>query len=124
MRQLYTAIEFLQNDTGEYPNHFDESPCINASANNEIFLNDCAAGLECTDGNFVGWNGPYVGNVPLDPWGSNYLFDTDYTCHTNVPGCEVLADGTVVRAIVSFGPNGVGINQYNEPDNQVFVICR
>ncbi len=123
MRQLYTAIELLYNDTGEHPNHFPAKPCVNTSSNNEIFLNDCSAGIQCTDGAFNNWQGPYVLGVSPDPWGSNYLFDTDYTCHTNVPGCQNVADGTQVRAIVSFGPNRVGINQYNEPDNQVFVIC-
>ena len=124
LRQIYSAIEVMYNDTGEHPNHFSAELCVNTTSNNEIFLNTCEAGLECTDGTFPNWDGPYIADVPQDPWGSDYLFDTDYTCHTNVPGCEHLPDDTTVRVIQSFGPNGVGINEYDEPDNQVLVLCQ
>ena len=123
LNQVIHAMEILYDDTGEHPNHFSADPCVNTTVNNEIFLNECEAGIACTDGFYANWNGPYLA-VPVDPWGNNYLFDTDYTCRSNVPGCENVPDGTVVRAILSFGPNGIGINQYDEPDNQVMVICQ
>lgn len=124
MRQLVVAAETLLSDTGEYPNHLPPDPCVNTVANNEIYFNDCAAGIMCTDGNFNNWKGPYAVSITKDPWGSDYLYDSDYVCRDYVPGCENIPDNTQVKAVVSYGPNGIGLNQYNEPDNIVLVLCQ
>ena len=124
LQQINLAMERLFDDTGEYSNHLPLSPCVNASANNEVYLNACAAGLSCNDGAFANWRGPYIAAVEPDPWGSNYLFDSDYTCRSYTDGCQNVPDNTQVRALVSYGPNRVGLNQYNEPDNLVVIICR
>jgi len=123
LRQLHTGIEELYFDTGRYPNGEPEIPCVNEVDDNEIFLNTCEAGLACEDGNFSNWDGPYVGNVTADPWGSDYLYDTDYQCFTDIQGCELFPDGEQVRALVSFGPNMKGINVYDE-DDIVLVVCK
>jgi len=64
-----------------------------------------AAGLVQTDGNYRNWAGPYIGLIPLDPWGNNYFFDTDYT-----------VDGNLRVVVGSYGPNGVGLNLYDSDD--------
>ena len=64
-----------------------------------------AAGLLTTNGSFPNWNGPYLPSIPLDPWGNNYFFDSDY-----------LVNGHNRVVIGSFGPNGVGPNVYDSDD--------
>ena len=54
LKQFPTAIEFLYDDTGRYPNNLTLSPC---RQNPEVYLNSCAAGIACTDGSFSNWNG-------------------------------------------------------------------
>jgi hypothetical protein len=58
--------------------------------------------MVATDGGYPGWDGPYLANVPRDPWGNNYFFDNDYTINQQN-----------VVAIGSFGPNRVGPNNYD-----------
>ncbi|HLC44531.1 MAG: hypothetical protein A2722_01440 [Candidatus Doudnabacteria bacterium RIFCSPHIGHO2_01_FULL_50_11] len=123
MKQLNLAMERLFDDTGEYSNHELPDPCIDSSGAG-VSLDACEAGLACDDGNFQNWQGPYVGTLEADPWGSQYYFDPNYTCFQNVDGCGDVPDNTPVRAIVSFGPNLVGPGLYDEPDNHVVVLCR
>ena len=122
LTQISLAMEFLYDDTGEYPAHCLAYPPCSCSGGPERLLNSCQAGLECTDGGFSNWNGPYI-NDTRDPWGNYYIFDADFTCNTGVLGCEGIPNGTVTRAIHSGGPNGSGINSY-DADNIVLVLCR
>ncbi len=124
LKAIHDAVEVMYNDTGEYPNHFAGSPCVDTTVGNEIPLSDCASGIQCEDGSFTAWAGPYIGVVPLDPWGNDYHIDYDFECYTGVPGCQDVPDGAVVRALVSFGPNGNGINNFNDTDDQVLVMCQ
>ena len=119
LNQLRTAIGILEIDTNLYPNKISATPCVQ---NPEVYLNSCAAGIECTDGGFPGWNGPYISKVPLDPYGTNYYFDPDYQC-TDQKGCEGIPSGTWVRAILSFGPNKAE-NYGPGSDDIVSVLCR
>ena len=121
MAELYTAISVLANDTNEWPGHQSVN-AINAAGNNEICdedinsntctikLSDQAAGLVDTDGNFGGWNGPYIHKIPLDPWGREYFFDTDYLIDINDDpnGC---GGGGPTNAVVigSYGPDEAGV---------------
>jgi len=123
LEQIYKAIEFLYDDTEEYPAHCLGFPPCSCSGGPERVLDACTAGLECTDGGFPNWDGPYVSKIPKDPWGNSYIFDADYRCNTGVKGCEGIPDGATVRAIHSGGPNGSGINIY-DADNIVSVLCR
>ncbi len=120
LSQFYLAIELLYDDTGQHPRHLSPSPCVQ---NPELYLDTCRAGLECTDGGFPDWNGPYIPKVPEDPWGNRYIFDPDYRCNSGVLGCEGIPNGTMTRTIHSGGPNGSGINGYDS-DNIVLVLCR
>ncbi|PIS04616.1 MAG: hypothetical protein COT81_05470 [Candidatus Buchananbacteria bacterium CG10_big_fil_rev_8_21_14_0_10_42_9] len=115
VRQIVTAIALLENDSGEWPGHKTIEDVESGGSGNEIWdLNVDLAGIAGTDGNFSGWDGPYMNSVPLDPWGNNYFFDTDYDID---PGA-----GQKWAAVVgSFGPNGVGQNVYDS-DNIFLVL--
>ena len=77
--------------------------------NNELWdLSAQEAGLTQTDGLFSGWKGPYLNSAPIDPWGNNYFFDTDYDIGSSTP--------VWVAVIGSFGPNGVGQNVFDSDD--------
>lgn len=116
IEQLKTAVEILYQDTGQHPAHLSLSPCVQDP---EVYLNLCSAGLLCTDGAFPTWAGPYMTNIPPDPWNRQYRFDPDYTCNGQ-PGCEGIPNGTVLRALHSFGQDGV---QYTV-DDVAAVLCR
>jgi len=114
LQNLRTAIGQLEDDTGEWPDHKQIDVVEGGAAGNELWdLNEPRVGLIATDGLFSRWNGPYTftRRIPLDPWGNNYFFDTDYTVNGN--------DAVVLG---SFGPNGVGPNLYDSDDIiEVFV---
>jgi general secretion pathway protein G len=102
---IFKALILLETDTNQWPGH-QEIGRIHLADDNELWdLNGASAGLTATDGNFPGWNGPYLASVPKDPWGNDYFFDTDY----DVNGKDRVALG-------SFGPNGVGPNLYDDDD--------
>lgn len=107
LRSIGTAISVLAVDTGMWPH---KRPVGDVSGNEVWDLNSPGAGMVATDGGYPGWNGPYLANVPRDPWGNNYFFDNDYTIN-----------GQYVVAIGSFGPNGVGPNNY-DADNIIVII--
>lgn len=118
LSQLRSAIFMLEANTGLHPNKLSPTPCVQ---NPEVFLDQCAAGLECTDGGFPDWKGPYVESVPKDPWGTYYYFDPDYHC-TDAIGCE-RASGETVRVIESFGPNKTQ-NYGPGSDDIVLILCQ
>ena len=109
--QIAKAILFLQSDTGKWPG--GQIPGVPPSGGNEITdLNQGRAGLCANDGRFQNWKGPYFARcpVPKDPWGNNYIFDTDY-----------FVDGSPRVAAASGGPNKSGNNTYDE-DNVVEIL--
>lgn len=126
LREIRTAIDRMAIDTGKYPTYAasknSETVCVDTSPNNEMYVDDAEAGIGSTDGNYPSWNGPYMRNVPLDPWGNRYIFDADYECVRASTGCENYTEGQTVLAIHSSGPNGSAINVYDE-DNIVLVLC-
>jgi len=102
---IVTAVKSLEADTGEWPGHQDVDE-LTVSGSNEIWdLSVQLAGITDTDGLFVRWNGPYMVNIPEDPWGNEYFWDSDYEL-----------DGRDHVVIGSFGPNGVGQNLYDSDD--------
>jgi len=107
LKSIQNAISVLAVDTGMWPH---KRPVGDASGSEVWDLNSSSAGLVATDGGYPGWNGPYLANVPRDPWGNNYFFDNDYQIN-----------GQNVVAIGSFGPNGVGPNNY-DADNIIVII--
>lgn len=126
LREIRGAVDRLAIDTGRQPTYGatkrSETECVDTSDDNELYADDPAAGLTATDGNYVGWNGPYFENLPNDPWGNRYIYDPDYDCNQASVGCEPFTDGQTVLAIHSSGPNGSAINTYDE-DNIVLVLC-
>jgi general secretion pathway protein G len=118
--EIYKAMQTLSNDTGAWPGN-QTADAINLTNGNEICgactvgLNDPAAGLQSTDGSFENWSGPYMNEVPLDPWGNEYFFDTDYRVSADNKPCP---SGTCFDAVSvgSYGPDGTGNNLYNEDD--------
>lgn len=117
INQIRKAIDMMAIDTGYWPSHQQlDIVCTDlpggCPANNEVCDDGCAhnidsgqAGIVATDGLYFGWAGPYMDSVPLDPWGNQYFFDTDYTYN-----------GDTVVVVGSYGPNGEGLNQYDEDD--------
>jgi len=129
MKSLHTAMELLFTETGLYP-HKENRYCPPLSgADNEVDLSTAAAGLVATDGNFPGWDGPYIFNA-IDPWGTPFFFDQDYQCTAGALGCGGVADaGNDSSVIVSCGPNrqldaGNGNACAYDNDNVVLVLCR
>ncbi len=124
LRNIRSGIEMLFDDTGQYPAHIGFASDCDPETGPEEYLDTCTAGLQCTDGGFPNWGGPYMTEVPEDAWGNSYIFDADYTCSPGIRGCEEYTAGgnNNVRAIHSGGPNGSGINSYDS-DNIVLVIC-
>ncbi len=124
LKALADALDVMSADTGVIPVAGPaKGPIDPCTQDPEVALDWCDAGLQCTDGNYTNWKGPYMNIIPKNPWGNSYIFDPDYTCYTNIPGCEGVADGTQVRALHSYGPNGA-INNYTNADNVVRVLCQ
>jgi type II secretion system protein G len=113
---INAAINLLRNDTGQWPAHLTDSPC---SQDPETSLQLAAGGLVATDGSFPNWQGPYMAQMPLDPWGSNYYFDGDYTCGPAIDGCKHV--NYTIRVILSFGPDKEP--QYSTGDDIVHMLC-
>jgi len=120
--QIFKAITMLGNDTEVWPGQ-QAVDAVNVGANNEICddgctygLSDSRAGITSTDGNYPGWYGPYMNMIKFDPWNNEYFFDTDYRVTVDDEPCN--GGGTCVDAVVvgSYGPDGLGNNQYNGDD--------
>ena len=107
LKSIEVAIKALATDTGLWPH---KRTSEDASGNEVWDLNAPSAGLVATDGGFPDWDGPYIATVPLDPWGNNYFFDNDY-----------YINGQQFFAIGSFGPNGIGPNNY-DTDNIIIIL--
>ena len=69
--------------------------------------------LDCVNDSGGYWAGPYMRIMPKDPWGNYYWFDADWNNRE---------DGWDYVAVGSNGPDGVGINDYDDPDNIVKTI--
>lgn len=122
VKEIYNAIIMLESDVEEWPGH-QESNKINQISNNEICSDGCSFGLSdnqsgivSTDGNYSNWKGPYMPSIPLDPWGNEYFFDTDYDIDID----PVAKKWAVV--IGSYGLNGTGNNLYDEDDIFYIII--
>lgn len=104
-RSILNAILLLESDTGLWPGG-QEAFKVNQTDDNEICPDGCAfglsdsqAGLTSTNGSYPNWKGPYIKEIPTDPWGNEYFFDTDYDID---PG----AGREWVVVIGSYGPDG------------------
>ena len=110
---LSGIMETLHADTGRWPGW------------NNIWgdlgrWNDGQTGLVATDGRFDNWKGPYITEVPVDPWGNAYYYD-------GPPRGGVLEIGPGQSAICSAGPDGIlDWSSFNRPDRtaQGDDVCR
>lgn len=124
INQIYTAMSMLANDSNLWPGQQTVGAVAGGGAGNEICGDGCAyglgeseAGIIDTDGNYPGWQGPYMINMPLDPWDNEYFFDTDYSVDADNNPCGCGGGGCVDAAVVgSYGPDGTGNNSYNCDD--------
>ncbi len=117
---VYQSIVMLSNDTNEWPGHQKVGEVASAADNEfcdtDINGNSCAqklsddeSGLVTSDGGFGSWNGPYIVRIPLDPWGREYFFDTDYQVDIDGNPCGCGGGGcTDVIVVGSYGPDGAG----------------
>lgn len=115
-KSIFNAILLLETDTDEWPGH-QVPDKVNQVDDNEICADGCAysfsdnrAGLVGTDANYPNWRGPYIKEIPKDPWGNEYFFDTDYDTGTEW-----------VAVVGSYGPNGAGNNQY-DADDIIYIL--
>jgi len=105
---ISSAIEQLAWDTGYWPGMVP----VNIAGNAETWdLTTAKAGLLLSYGYYPNWQGPYLKNIGLDPWGNPYFFDPDY-----------LINGEMRAVAGSFGPNGRGRNCYDSDD--IYVILK
>lgn len=102
LKKIRVAIEDLAYDTEMWPG---PNP-VGETADKEVWdLTKKKAGLVKASKKFTNWNGPYIDEIPPDPWGSKYFFDPDY-----------YIDGEKHAVIGSFGPNKQGKNKYDSDD--------
>ena len=121
LKSLEKVIMIMVMDTNCYPSgdtvdytlenggpdfYLDDDPAYGLVGNAGDFL-------DCVNANGGYWAGPYMGTMPKDPWGNYYWFDADWNNRE---------DGWDYVAIGSNGPDGVGINDYDDPDNIVLTI--
>ena len=114
LKMIETGIIALGTDTGKWPGLED----IGVEGSTEIEdLNSPEAGITNNDDDdFSNWNGPYLQEVPRDPWGTHYFFDPDYEIPKGNPN--------QVPVIGSYGPNGEGKNDYDSDDVILRLPCK
>ena len=120
--EIYKAISAMANDTNTWPGHQTIGQ-VNSGSGNEICADGCAfglsesqAGIVATNGSYSGWNGPYMHQIPTDPWGNEYFFDTDYQVTVDGEPCNGGVGCINVVVVGSYGPDGIGNEQYNGDD--------
>ncbi|MEX0931815.1 MAG: prepilin-type N-terminal cleavage/methylation domain-containing protein [Candidatus Paceibacterota bacterium] len=114
IRSLRNSVLLLSDDTRLWPGGQDIDVVACSGTGNEVMdLSTGSAGILSNDGTFGStWNGPYAQEVPTDPWGRNYFFDTDYSMGGN----------SWIVAVGSLGPNGGDLGDYDS-DNIVYVVA-
>lgn len=112
LQMISAAVTQLAWDTGEWPNGYGRN--TSEGQNTEVWdLTTAAAGLtpRSSGTGFPKWQGPYIAKIALDPWGSPYFFDPDYS-----------VGGSTLAVVGSFGPNKAGPNQYDSDD--IYVVLK
>ncbi|NQU77107.1 type II secretion system protein [Candidatus Falkowbacteria bacterium] len=130
---IFKAIQQLQIDTEEWPDnqeidivcsdlpggcHVDNEICgvdINSNAC-VTTLSAGSSGIISTDGSYSDWQGPYRTEIPLDPWGREYFFDTDYSIDANDEPCGCGGGGCRDAVVIgSYGPDEQGKPDLDSP---------
>jgi prepilin-type N-terminal cleavage/methylation domain-containing protein len=120
--RLKKAVSQLEFDTGFHPGHDDLIPCITSPLLFGLSNSPGGSGLAATDGLYPNWRGPYIEEVPLDPWGKQYYFQGNYQCDVDARGCKE-AGNVQVRAMYSGGANK-SLAGISDKDNVVVVLCK
>ncbi|KPJ85227.1 hypothetical protein AMJ57_03890 [Parcubacteria bacterium SG8_24] len=125
---LRLAIIMLHDHTEKWPNGCPPDSVSNpevgldqvqAGLSSQPLVGDQGDGCEWTSDDLTAWRGPYVTEGLHDPWGNEYVFDPDYVPYQN---CGSKATKPQEAYILSYGPNGVGLNVYDCDD--IFIILR
>lgn len=137
LEMISTAVRMLAADTGKWP-------CISSNTlktyttfynggywNDEVYdLGTPLAGLMTGTVHVAygyDWKGPYIHEIPTDPWGNRYEFDPDYRVYygkevgrlSTTPNYPESANAPVV---LSWGPNRRGSNNVYDADNIYIVV--
>ncbi len=112
------ALLMLETDSRLWPGAKSSNECKSSGDEYPDLLAD-NVGLFNNNGGFPDWewDGPYLSEEFLDksgeftdPWGQPYFLDCDYRI-----------DGVDYVAVGSFGPNKVGMNNYDSDNLYVIV---
>lgn len=126
IRQIYNGIAMLYLDSDEWLAHKEPEEVEPGASGNEICgdgctysLGDDEVGLLNNDSSdpYDNWDGPYINNI-IDPWGNEYFFDTDYNYNQHMG----LAGDKWIAVVGSYGPDGVGLNQYGT-DDIIYIVA-
>ena len=55
----------------------------------------------------LGWNGPYVDSIPVDPWGNPYVCNIRYAPSANVAGVTLAEAANHAVFVLSAGSNSL-----------------
>ena len=107
LNTIEKAVSLLALYTGLYPSKRPFGELLGGPEEED--LSDPECGLVDADDDFkdASWAGPYIREVPKDPWGNDYFFDNDY---------HIAEENIDYVVIGSYGPYGVGRNQYDDDD--------
>jgi prepilin-type N-terminal cleavage/methylation domain-containing protein len=113
--QIEKAISMLVNDTLLWPGIQEVSSSTSpgfslceSGCSGSLFAN--SAGLTASDGNYSGWDGPYLRSALLDAWNHEYFFDTYYGVkNDSVETCVPFdaANCHYAAVVGSAGPDGI-----------------
>ncbi len=121
------AIALLLADTGKWPGGCKPDVISNPEINlmsAQVGLTQAPTvgtvdtGCAWTAKDVAAWRGPYL-YVKKDPWKHDYYFDPDYEPYQN---CPSKTRGPQAPVVLSFGPNGAGVNAYDCDD--IFLQLR
>ncbi len=130
LESIYKAMLIMNIDTDRFPNNLDYlcEDLADISSDNEFLISEANSGFITNGRSWSGWDGPYLPEIPLDPWGNEYYFDDDYSCNSMTLGCDGISDGSdlLSSVIVSCGPNGTVSSDScaYDSDNIVRLLCR
>lgn len=109
LKIIAEAVQKLEESTKLVAGYPGPHPCVNSMEFSDLTI--CRLGLTCQDGKYQNWEGPYLKEIPKDPWGRAYYLDNDF-----------YQNGKALRVLGSFGPNGHQ-DYGSDSDDIVHVLC-
>jgi len=131
LNRIGKAIRQLEVDTELRPT--GDSIYLTCGIGNDAPVNiDTSVNIGILQGvsaTFPGWNGPYMVDLPNDPWGQPYKYDANYLCVDSGGGvqglgCENETDGKSIAVIYSMGADKSdgSLNDAALPDNEDNIV--